>query len=73
MLLLPLQFCMVGGEQCWAEHGSDCRILLCALRATPWLQVWLGRAAMGLFALLLAYESVHSNRPAFSTLFYLWF
>ncbi|EFN56858.1 expressed protein [Chlorella variabilis] len=36
-------------------------------------EVWLGRAAMGLFALLLAYESVHSNRPAFSTLFYLWF
>jgi hypothetical protein len=37
------------------------------------LQVWLGRGAMALWALLLAYETVHSNRPAFSTLFYLWF
>lgn len=36
------------------------------------LQVWLGRSAMLLFALLLAYETVHSNRPAFGTLFYLW-
>ena len=36
-------------------------------------QVWLGRGAMALWALLLAYETVHSNRPAFATLLYLWF
>ncbi|PRW51112.1 calcium-binding hemolysin isoform B [Chlorella sorokiniana] len=39
----------------------------------PAAQVWLGRGAMALFALLLAYETMHSNRPAFGTLFYLWF
>lgn len=37
------------------------------------LQVWLGRASMGLFGLLLAYETLHSNRPLFGTFFYTWF
>ncbi|PSC75733.1 E3 ubiquitin-ligase RNF213 isoform X1 [Micractinium conductrix] len=36
-------------------------------------QLWLGRAAMALWVALIAYETVHSNRPAFGTLFYLWF
>ncbi|KAL4420901.1 hypothetical protein ABPG77_001242 [Micractinium sp. CCAP 211/92] len=42
------------------------------LGLAPTTQVWLGRGAMILFALLLAYETMHSNRPAFGTLFYLW-
>jgi hypothetical protein len=37
------------------------------------LQVWVGRLGMALFAALLAYETLHSNRPVFSTLFYRWF
>jgi hypothetical protein len=43
------------------------------LRLPPLVQLWTGRAAMLLFVFLLAYETVHGNRPAFSTLFYLWF
>ena len=37
------------------------------------LQLWLGRAAMALFAALLVFETMHSNRPAFGTLLYFWF
>lgn len=43
------------------------------LGLSPSAQLWLGRAAMALFAALLTWESIHSNRPAFGTLFYLWF
>lgn len=39
----------------------------------PRAQLWLGRAAMAGFIALLAYETMHSNRPAFATLFYTWF
>jgi hypothetical protein len=43
------------------------------LGLSPPAQLWLGRAAMAGFAALLAYETMHSNRPAFATFFYLWF
>lgn len=45
---------------------------LCPPAPAP-AQVWLGRAAMAAFLALLAFETVHSNRPAFGTLWYLWF
>ena len=58
-------------------RAACCSLLLTCCELQPRrlavLQVWLGRAAMALFALLLAYETMHSNRPAFGTLFYLWF
>ena len=38
----------------------------------PPLQVVLGRLAMLAFAALVVYESLHSNRPLFSTLLYYW-
>ncbi|GAB4818606.1 hypothetical protein N2152v2_005652 [Parachlorella kessleri] len=39
----------------------------------PGAQLWLGRLGMLVFAALLVSESLHSNRPAFSTLFYTFF
>lgn len=41
-------------------------------RLQPWTQIWLGRLSMLLLVGLLAYETLHSNRPALGSLFYLW-
>eukprot|EP00887_Chlorella_sp_A99_P001081 scaffold14.g1081.t1 len=38
----------------------------------PHSMLWAGRLAMALFAALVAYETLHSNRPLFGTLLYTW-